>query len=51
MPKMRAVRLSVRLIPWLVVSGLVVVLNAAPNGDATRLLRSPTVSATQIAFA
>ena len=51
MPKMRAVRLSVRLMPWVVLSGLVVVLNAAPNGDATRLLRSPTVSATQIAFA
>ena len=51
MLKCRAVRLLVRSIPWLVLSTVVVALNAAPNGDATRLLRSPTVSATQIAFA
>ena len=51
MLKSCAVRLLVRSIPWLVLSTVVVALNAAPNGDATRLLRSPTVSATQIAFA
>ena len=51
MLKCRAVRLLIRSIPWLVLSTVVVALNAAPNGDATRLLRSPTVSATQIAFA
>ena len=50
----------VRSMPWLVFPALLlalqaapelVVLGAAPNGEATRLLRSPTVSATQIAFA
>ena len=51
MLKCRAVRLLVQSIPWLVLSTVVVALNAAPNGDATRLLRSPTVSTTQIAFA
>ena len=51
MLKRRAVRLLVRSIPWVVLSTVAVALNAAPNGDATRLLRSPTVSATQIAFA
>jgi tricorn protease len=41
-----------RALPWLVFPVLVAGLVAAPpNGDATRLLRSPTVSATQIAFA
>ena len=53
-------RLLVRSMPWLVFPALLlvfqagpeqVVLGAAPNGEATRLLRSPTVSATQIAFA
>jgi tricorn protease len=51
--------LIVRSMPWLVFPVLLlvfraapdVVLNAAPNGEPTRLLRSPTVSATQIAFA
>ena len=52
--------LLVRSMPWLVFPALLlafqaapepVVLSAAPNGEATRLLRSPTVSATQIAFA
>ena len=45
----------VRSMPWLVFPALLlalqaapelVVLGAAPNGEATRLLRSPTVSAT-----
>ena len=41
-----------RALPWLSLPALaVVVLNAAPNGESTRLLRSPTVSATQVAFA
>ena len=51
--------LLVRSMPWLVFPALLLalqvapepVVNAAPNGEATRLLRSPTVSATQIAFA
>jgi tricorn protease len=51
--------LLVRSTPWLVFPALLLafqvtpepVVNAAPNGEATRLLRSPTVSATQIAFA
>jgi tricorn protease len=40
-------------LPWLVVSVFVVALTAAtpPNGESTRLLRSPTVSASQVAFA
>ena len=46
----------VRSMPWLVFPALLlalqvapelVVLGAAPKGEATRLLRSPTVSATQ----
>jgi tricorn protease len=45
------VRSLLRVLPWLVPSGFVVALAAAPNGGETRLLRSPTVSATQIAFA
>jgi tricorn protease len=40
-----------RYLPWLVLPSVVVALAAAPNGEQTRLLRSPTVSATQIAFA
>jgi tricorn protease len=44
-----------RSIPWLALPALAVgiaVLDAAPpNGDTTRLLRSPTVSASHIAFA
>jgi hypothetical protein len=51
MAKLRAMRRVVRLAAWMIVPALVVMLNAAPNGDATRLLRTPTVSATQIAFA
>src|SRR5215470_16457927 len=39
-----------RYFAFFVLTGLAV-LAAAPNGGATRLLRSPTVSATQIAFA
>ncbi len=42
-----------RSIPWLALPAVAIaVLNAAPpNGDTTRLLRSPTVSASHIAFA
>jgi tricorn protease len=41
----------VRSLPWLALPLCVAALAAAPNGDQTRLLRSPTVSATEIAFA
>ena len=42
----------VRLLPWLAPAVVVAALTAAePNGEPTLLLRSPTVSATQIAFA
>jgi tricorn protease len=51
MVKLRAVRAVVRLTAWMIVPALVVMLDAAPNGETTRLLRTPTVSATQIAFA
>jgi tricorn protease len=52
MPKGRAVRLLVLSIPWVVLAApIAVTLSAAPNGEATRLLRSPTVSQSQIAFA
>jgi hypothetical protein len=44
-------RSIIRGLPWLVFPAVVVSLTAAPNGEPTRLLRSPTVSATQIAFA
>ncbi len=40
-----------RAVPWLAALVLVAVLTAAPDVEYTRLLRSPTVSATQIAFA
>ena len=41
-----------RLLPWLVLPAVTVsVLAAAPNGEPTKLLRSPAISATQIAFA
>jgi tricorn protease len=36
---------------WLVFPVFAVALAASPNNEPTRLLRSPTVSATQIAFA
>lgn len=42
---------AVRSLPWLALPLCVAALAAAPKGDQTRLLRSPTVSATQIAFA
>ncbi len=42
---------AVRSLPWLALPLCVAAMAAAPNGDRTRLLRSPTVSATQIAFA
>ncbi|MBA2303646.1 MAG: PD40 domain-containing protein [Acidobacteria bacterium] len=45
-------RLCVRLLPWLVLPAITIVaLKAAPNGEPTKLLRSPAISATQIAFA
>jgi tricorn protease len=46
-----AVRLVRRSLPWLVFPACVATVIASANGDSTRLLRSPTVSATQIAFA
>ena len=52
MPKCRAVRLLVLSISWVVLAApIAVTLSAAPNGEATRLLRSPTVSQAQVAFA
>ncbi len=48
---MRTVRLIRRSLPWLAVVVVVAAVAAAPDAGATRLLRSPTVSATQIAFA
>jgi len=46
-----AVRAVLRSLPWLVISVFAVALAAAPAAEQTRLLRSPTVSATGIAFA
>src|SRR5688572_19555367 len=41
-----------RAVPWLVFPVITVaVLNASLNGEATKLLRSPAISATHIAFA
>ena len=41
-----------RALPWTVLPALTfAVLNAAPNGDPTKLLRAPAISATHIAFA
>ena len=47
----RAIRLLRFLLPLLVVLALVAVPSAAPDTGTTRLLRTPTVSATHIAFA
>ena len=49
----RSVRLMLRSLPWFAIPVFVAVLAAAPppDGQQTRMLRSPTVSATQIAFA
>jgi tricorn protease len=44
-------RAAVRSVPWIAIPVFVAALGASPNGEQTRLLRSPTVSATQIAFA
>src|SRR3990172_1489891 len=44
-------RAARRALPWLALAVLVAAVTAAPAPDQTRLLRSPTVSATQIAFA
>jgi tricorn protease len=46
----RTLQLFRRLLPLLVVLALVAVPSAAPDGSTTRLLRTPTVSATHIAF-
>ena len=43
-------RIPSHRIPWLIIPLFAVALAASPNGGETRLLRSPTVSATQIAF-
>ncbi len=51
MLKRPTVQSIVRFLPWLAFPVLAVALGASPNGEPTRLLRSPTVSATQIAFA
>ncbi len=41
-----------RTLPWLALPAITVaVLNAAPNGEPTKLLRSPAISASHIAFA
>jgi tricorn protease len=50
MLKRPTVQSIVRFLPWLVFPVLAVALGASPNGEPTRLLRSPTVSSTQIAF-
>ena len=48
----RCVRLMLRSVPWLAIPVFIAVLAAAPpDGQQTRMLRSPTVSATEIAFA
>ena len=45
-------RALLRSLPWLVLPTIVVAaLGAAANGEPTKLLRSPAISATQIAFA
>jgi tricorn protease len=50
--KMRRNPGVVRLLPWSVLPLVAVaMLNAAPNGEATKLLRSPDISATHITFA
>ena len=51
MVKLSTVRAAVRLAAWMIVPAFVVMLDAAHNGETTRLLRTPTVSARQIAFA
>src|SRR5688500_307821 len=41
-----------RTLPWLVLPAITIAaLGAAPNGEPTRLLRSPAISATPLAFA
>jgi tricorn protease len=50
--KMHFRRGLVRVLPWFVLPALAVsILNAAPNGEPTKLLRSPDISATHITFA
>jgi tricorn protease len=44
--------MKMRMLLWLALPALTIaVLNAAPNSEPTKLLRSPAISATQIAFA
>ncbi len=45
------VRAALRTTPWLAIPACIVAALSAAPSDQTRLLRSPTVSATQIAFA
>ena len=47
----RALHIPRRSIPWLGLLAFAVTVAAAPAADPTRLLRTPTVSATHIAFA
>ena len=44
-------RMARRIVPWLGLPALAAALAAAPAAEPTRLLRTPTVSATHIAFA
>ncbi|HEX6976291.1 MAG TPA: PDZ domain-containing protein, partial [Vicinamibacterales bacterium] len=51
---MRVPVAALRCVPWLAIPGVILALSAGPSGQAqspTRLLRTPTVSATEIAFA
>ena len=49
----RLIRACTRLLPWLVLPAVTLAVLQAPRpiGEPTKLLRSPTVSATHIAFA
>src|SRR5262249_27901491 len=48
-----SLRVLIRTLTWMAASGFLVASTASPplNGESTRLLRSPTISANQIAFA
>jgi tricorn protease len=50
--KIQLSRAMGRFLPWVMVPAVTLaVLNAAPNGEPTKMLRSPAISATHIAFA
>jgi tricorn protease len=52
MMSMRPTRLLARLLPLIAPLAVIAVVGASPNGDEpTRMLRSPSVSATHVAFA